>query len=280
MMREVWLDEVFLINAAADLTALAGAGRLCRAGIRPARLALGVLLGALYACAAEVYGGALASLPVKLAAGGLMALTVYGGEARLLRVTAAFFAVAAAMAGLALGTSAALGESGSLSPRALAVTEGLTLAGLAAALRLSSRPSGGLHELELEYGGKSVRLTALADTGNALRDPLSGEPTPVVEALRAAELLPAEAASALTASASESMRRLYAAAPELRCRLVPYRAVGVASGLLLAVRLDGVSVDGKRLRSGWVALSPTKLSESGEYAALVGGERIFEKGEK
>lgn len=58
MMREVWLDEVFLINAA----------------------------------------------------GGIMALTVYGGEARIFRVTAAFFAVAAAMAGLALGTSAALGE--------------------------------------------------------------------------------------------------------------------------------------------------------------------------
>ena len=275
-MREVWLDEVFLINAAADLTALAGAGRLCRAKLRPARLAVGTLLGAVYACAAAVYGCAFASLPVKLAVGVLMALAVYGRESRIWRVLAAFIAVSAVMAGLALGTSAALGENGAPSPRALAVTEALTLAGLAAAFRISSASrTGGIRKLTLIYRGKTAELTALADTGNALRDPLSGETVPVAEAERIAALLrpPASAAIIEGGSAAETMQMLYACAPELRCRLVPYSAVGVASGLLLAVRLDEVKIDGKRLRGGWVALSPTRLSETGEYGALVGGDR-------
>lgn len=272
-MREVWLDEVFLINAAADLTALAGAGKLCRAKLRPARLAVGTLLGALYSCAAALYGGAAASLPVKLAVGCLMALAVYGKETRLFRVTAVFFAVAASMAGAALGVSAALGESGRLSVRALAVTEALTLAGFAAAFRISASRAGGRKRLELTCLGKTAELAALADTGNALRDPLSGEIIPVVETEKVADLFPPSASAALSAgkSAAECMQRLYAAAPELRCRLVPYSAVGVESGLLLAVRLDEVKIDGKRRRGGWVALSPTRLSETGEYSALVGG---------
>ncbi len=274
-MREVWLDEVFLINAAADLTALAGAGRLCRIRVRPARLAAGTLLGALYACAAAVFGGALASFPVKLVVGGLMALAVFGGEARLWRPSAAFLAVSAAMAGLAVGTSAALGESGGPSPRALAVTEVLTLAGLAALFRISAARSGGMRRLELTLRGKTAELAALADTGNALRDPVSGESVPVAEAAIIADLLPPAAASALggEVSPAEAMRRLYSAAPELRCRLLPYSAVGVASGLLLAVRFDDVKIDGKSLRGCWVALSPTKLSETGEYSALVGGNQ-------
>ncbi|MBR6311560.1 MAG: sigma-E processing peptidase SpoIIGA [Oscillospiraceae bacterium] len=274
-MREVWLDEVFLINAAADLTALAGTGRLCRAKLRPARLAAGVLLGSLYACAAAVFGGALASLPVKLAVGGLMALAVFGGEARLWRASAVFIAVSAAMAGLAVGTAAALGESGGPSPRALAVTEILTLAGLAALFRISAARSGRIRKMELSFRGRTAELSALADTGNALRDPLSGESVPVAEAARIAALLPPEAASSLGGeqSPAEKMQRLFIQAPYLRCRLLPYSAVGVASGMLLAVRLDEVKIDGRSLRGGWVALSPTRLSETGEYDALVGGDQ-------
>ena len=148
-MRTVWLDEVFAVNFAADLIALAGAGRLCAARIRPARLILGTLLGALYACTAEVVPSA-SSLPVRLAVGALMALCVYGAEEKLLRVSAVFCLVSASMAGIALGVSSALGETGTLSLRTLTVTLALSLAALGAIRRLGKRlTKGGLHELAL-----------------------------------------------------------------------------------------------------------------------------------
>ncbi len=273
-MRTVWLDEVFAVNFAADLIALAGAGRLCAARIRPARLILGTLLGALYACTAEVVPSA-SSLPVRLAVGALMALCVYGAEEKLLRVSAVFCLVSASMAGIALGVSSALGETGTLSLRTLTVTLALSLAALGAIRRLGKRlTKGGLHELKLEYSGKEAVLTALADTGNALRDPVGGSVLPVVETGKAAPLFGEAARRVLEADlgAAGSMERLYEAAPALRCRLVPYSAVGVEKGLLLAVRLDAVMIDGKPLRAGWVALSPTKFTDSGEYSALVGGQ--------
>ena len=55
-----------------------------------------------------------------------------------------------------------------------------------------------------------------------------------------------------------------------RCRLLPYQAVGVDCGLLLALRLDRVRVGQEDYGSILVAFSPTPLSDGGTYSALIG----------
>ena len=55
-----------------------------------------------------------------------------------------------------------------------------------------------------------------------------------------------------------------------RWRLLPYRAVGVDHGLLLAVRVDRAMVGGEDYGPILVALSPTPLSDGGGYHALIG----------
>ena len=55
-----------------------------------------------------------------------------------------------------------------------------------------------------------------------------------------------------------------------RFRLLPYRAVGVECGLLLAIRPDSVWLEGQERSSMLVALSPTPVSDGGSYRALVG----------
>ena len=59
--------------------------------------------------------------------------------------------------------------------------------------------------------------------------------------------------------------RLQAEAP----RLIPYRAVGVASGLLLALPCE-ITI-GTETKHGLVAFSPTPVSDGGAYDALTGG---------
>ena len=54
-------------------------------------------------------------------------------------------------------------------------------------------------------------------------------------------------------------------------RLVPYRAVGVECGVLLAVRSRSVKADGRPLGGLLVALSPTPVDDGGAYQALIGG---------
>ena len=65
--------------------------------------------------------------------------------------------------------------------------------------------------------------------------------------------------------------RLGTERPELRTRLIPYRSVGTEGGLLLALRLDQITRDGKPSPLRLVAFSPTELSDGGSYEALVRG---------
>jgi stage II sporulation protein GA (sporulation sigma-E factor processing peptidase) len=55
-----------------------------------------------------------------------------------------------------------------------------------------------------------------------------------------------------------------------RFSLLPYRAVGVERGVLLAVRMDRVII-GEREEGTLVALSPTPVSDGGGYRVLTGG---------
>ena len=72
-----------------------------------------------------------------------------------------------------------------------------------------------------------------------------------------------------------AVEKLHAAAPEQAraFRLLPYRAVGVAQGMLLAVRCDWMELDGVRYPGQVAALSATEVSDGGGYAALWGGEK-------
>lgn len=55
-----------------------------------------------------------------------------------------------------------------------------------------------------------------------------------------------------------------------RCRLLPYQAVGVECGMLLALRLDGARVGTEDYGKLLLALSPTRLTDGGGYHALIG----------
>ena len=66
------------------------------------------------------------------------------------------------------------------------------------------------------------------------------------------------------------MERLAGRGGGLRFRLLPYRAVGVECGLLLAVRVDRARVGTEDYGSILVALSPTPVSDGGGYQALIG----------
>ena len=68
----------------------------------------------------------------------------------------------------------------------------------------------------------------------------------------------------------ELLQRLSREKPSIRLRLIPYRAVGVRQGLLLAVRCERKEKNGRYIPA-LAAFSPTPVSGGGEYEALTGG---------
>lgn len=123
------------------------------------------------------------------------------------------------------------------------------------------RWTGRIIPVELRYGGKQVRVNALRDTGNTLKDPVTGSPVMVISTDAASRL------TGLTAKQIRAPLETLGVIPGLR--LIPYKAVG-ASGFLLALKLEDVRVGGQK-GNCLVAFAPEGLGGNGRYEALTGG---------
>ena len=281
-MTVVYLDEVFLLNFVVDYLLLLAAGRLSGEVLRRRRLALGAALGAAYAGAVFLPGlGFLIHPLCKVGAGVLSVLVGYGGSPRLLRVTLVFFAVSAAFGGgifalQLLGSRSLVLSNGVISSPLDLKLVLLSAAGCYVLITLLFQraarhsPRRELAPAVVELGERRVALTALVDTGNTLTDPVSGRPVLVAEGTKLDGLFPPGTAptKAELRDPATALERLGRAG--LRCRLLPYQAVGVECALLLALRVDRVKVDGEDYGPLLVALSPTSLTDGGGYCALIG----------
>ena len=283
-MTVIYIDSVFVLNALMDYLLLLCAGRLAGLPLRRKRYALAALAGGAYAAAVFLPGlGFLAQTPVKLAAGVLLGLIAYGGEEKLLRLLLLFFAVSCAMAGCVLGLGLLAGGGvpavngvfyTNVDAKALVVAGTAAYAVLSVVFRAAAGHGvrGELLPVRVSIQGRTAELTALWDTGSGLRAP-DGRAALVAAPGALDAALPPEAVRLFRRGCLEApeelLEPLRAAAPALRPRLTPYRAVGTAGGLLLTIRTDWTEINGARYPGLTAALSPTALGAG--YAALWGG---------
>jgi stage II sporulation protein GA (sporulation sigma-E factor processing peptidase) len=121
---------------------------------------------------------------------------------------------------------------------------------------------GGLVPVQLKHQGKTMTLMALRDTGNMLRDPVSGKPVLVVSPDVAQDLL------GLTHEQLRKPIESIGALPGLR--LIPYKTIGQHGAMMLGMRLQEVRI-GLRKGNGLVAFAPERIGSGGAYKALTGG---------
>lgn len=282
----VYADEVFALNALLDFLLLRASARLGGAPLRNGRMLAAAALGGVYAAACCVPAlAALRIIPAQLAVLALMALVCFGAGRRTAWLGALLLMLSFALGGVLTALSLALGARitllGAAMCYALDFPSLVLAAGGAYALTalcftgLGAHAGGDLVPAQATLGGRIVRFIALRDTGNTLRDPISGAPVTVLEWTLARKLLPPEAAAALTPDALRDpaalIAQLSARCPALRFRLVPYRAVGVERAMLAALRVDALTLGRVRQPGALVALSPTPVSDGGAYRALTGG---------
>lgn len=274
----VYLDLTFFVNGLADAAALYAAGRLSGVPMRWKRLAAAAVLGGTYGVICAVPGlEALAVFPMQLtAAAGLVWLGFGRGDGFLRRVLL-FLVISCGLAGAVLAGGRALMEHGeilaALDWQVFFAAGGGCFLVLSVVFRGGARhaAAGQLCRCAVSWRGRRAEFTALLDTGNTLTDGISGAPVLTVY-WAALEAL-------WTPEERRALARLEEDGP-VRCleglaggfRLLPYRAVGVRSGLLLCFRADQAALDGRRLGRVTVALSPGPVSDGGGYAALWGGE--------
>jgi len=280
-MEIIYADSLFFINLAVNYFILLATAKICALKMRRWRIALGAALGAAYSVLTVLpafrhlaSGGAL-----KLLFAAAMLLAAFHPAKRFLRAYIVFLAVAAAFGGAVYavstvqGTASASGSFIRADMRVLAVSFALCYALISLVFRRAgAAPERVTAEVTLRLGERSASLRALCDTGNQLYDPVSGAEVMIAERDALLPLFSPCLAERVAAGggAVELLQELSTLGAE-GFRLLPYSAVGVDAGLLLAFSPESAEVDGAR-RELTVALSPTALSPDGTYSALIGGK--------
>lgn len=250
----VYLDILLILNFFVDFFLLLGTNRLAGYPPKTGKAALAAALGAAYGAVCLIPGFSfLGSFLWRTVCLMLMGIIAFGFTKSAVRRCVLFYLLSMALGGVALGI-----EGGN------AVTLIAAAGGVGALCFFGFRGKLGKTFLpvELRYGEKILTLTALRDTGNSLRDPLTGQSVLIISP---------EAAEKLTGLTPAQLRDPAGSITALpgMC-LVPYRAVGKQGGVLLALRLKNVKI-GPYEGKCTVAFAPEGLGGNGEYDALTGG---------
>lgn len=110
-----------------------------------------------------------------------------------------------------------------------------------------------VYEVQIIRKNRKVSIKALLDTGNVLREPISGRPVSIIEKdvydeLHCEELLE-------------------------KCRVIPYRSIGREHGLMKGIQVDELVIwEGKEphiQKDAMVALYEGKLTTNGSYQMIL-----------
>lgn len=244
---------VGFLNFCVNFLLLAGTMRLAGRRLQLLHLVAASALGAGYAVCCLLPGFRfLGQLHWRMVSLGLMSATAFGAGRSTWKLGGIFTLLTMAVGGLAL--AAGTGDSWV----SLVCAVGIRLLSHFA---LDGRIGRRLLPVEITRNDQTLHLTALHDTGNELRDPVSGEAVMVIGC---------KPSRLLTGLSQEQLLHPLAAMGAIPgLRLIPYHAVGIPQGMLLAMRVPRLCINGQE-RSGIVAFAPVELGGD-TYQALTGG---------
>lgn len=246
---------VMLLNGVVQCLLLVGTARLCRQIVPWQSILLSGSVGGLYAgiCLLSKFAF-LGATYWRLVVFSIMAILSFGITLETVRCGAVLVLLNMALEGITIGLGA-----NNLVCCLLAI---LAL-GILCFLGFRRKGDTGTYiPVELFYNGRDYCLTALQDTGNLLRDPLSGQSVLVIDAATAGGM------TGLTAEQLSRPLETMVSMPIPGLRLVPYKTIGQGGAFLLALRIRGKI--GNKPGDLLVALAPESFS-GGRYQALAGG---------
>ena len=254
---EVYIDLIMLFNFVVDLLLLLGTNRLWRHPTDFRRTVPAALLGAMYVGICLLPGFSfLANIGWRIVFMCLKCWIAFAWQRNFYLRSVCFLILSFALSGFAV----LLGKGGGLSVGLVICTlGGLTLLGLSAPTDRKEFAT-----VNIRHKQRKVSITALVDTGNMLKDPVTGCDVLVADA-RAAYHLLGLAQDELLRPVETISRGKY---PGLR--LIPYSAIGQPSGMLLGLRTEELQINGKPSQQ-IVAFAPQKIGFGKGYEALMGG---------
>lgn len=142
-----------------------------------------------------------------------------------------------------------------------------------------------IYEIEVIINKKSTKVKALLDTGNLLKDPITGIPVVVIEHKSLYSVIPIQIlnniSKVLGGDTIELIENNEFNKIISRFRIIPFSSLGKQNGLLLGIRADyiNIAVDEKieKVNNVIIGIYDKSFTKNGMYSAIFGLD-IFEGG--
>lgn len=269
----IYADVMFFINLIFDYMALMVLGKIMKLRVRQWRIAASGALGA--AGTVMLFCMDVSHVFLKLLLALVMIICAYGFSGkRTLSVFAAFLLIMAAVSGVVTAAVSVI-STGTDS----VIKNGIVYFDISGALLfiilLAAYPiicilSKGMRErrnrtvylAEIERSGEKVTLSALFDSGNKLKEPITKRPVVVAEWESVRALFETDAEFETVVSKSD----------EYRLWVIPYHALGNSDGIIFAFLADRIQVDKRVTERVFIGITDQKFSN--EYQALLNADLI------
>ena len=235
-------------------------GRFAGIDIKPLRIVLSGVISGIYSFSFFFPAYGLTSMPGKLIMSVVISWIAMGGKTarRIALNSLIFLCTTFFFGGITIAILNFTGWKGVSDPGGIYISLKayiiVTLAGCAAAflvneiiklIRIKRLKVNTDVEVEVNIGDKKQNYNGFIDSGNLLKEPISGKPVVIASSDIINELL------------SEEERKQ-------RYTIIPFRSVGVSNGIMEGYRMDSITVMGKNIRSPVFA-----VSENGEKEKLI-----------
>ena len=135
-----------------------------------------------------------------------------------------------------------------------------------------------IYDIEVTLDNKSAKIKALLDTGNLLKDPITGYPVIVVEKASLRKIIPSNilnnSEKIIGGDISELICDSEFSKTISRFRVIPFSSLGKQNGLLLGIKPDSVNIklDEKteKLNNVIVGIYDKSFTKNGAYTAIFG----------
>lgn len=132
-------------------------------------------------------------------------------------------------------------------------------------------------DINIFINGKEVRLKAILDTGNMLKEPITGKPVIVVEHTSLYNILPSEILDNLEKilggdfkNVPEDIKNKYIT----KLKFIPFSSLGKQNGMLLGMTPEFVEIIGdeseKKIKDVVIGIYNKSLTKDGKYRAIMG----------
>ncbi len=140
-----------------------------------------------------------------------------------------------------------------------------------------------IYKAVINISGKQLEINVLLDTGNMLKDPISGDSVIMIEKNKLNSIFPEKILNNIDKILGGDLESAESLEYRKRLRFIPFTSVGKQNGMLLGIKADFITIitDVEEIinKRAIIGIYEKTFSKSGKYSGLI-GLNILERSEE